>query len=179
VSFAKVVISGMVTSEPEKRFTPNNHAVTSFNLSVENPVLSNKPGAVSEPFTIKVTCWRNLAEAVPLQLHQGDAVLAEGRLLINTVQGPDGVQKKVFEVDANSIDKLPGKPEPIIAIGGTEGQQQSSAAPLGGGYAASTRAAAPAYEASFTPARQTAAPTSGSSAHFSSEDLLTEDDIPF
>jgi single-strand DNA-binding protein len=178
VSFAKVVISGMVTSEPEKRFTPNNHAVTSFNLSVDNPVMSNKPGAVSEPFTIKVTCWRNLAEAVPMQVHQGDAVLAEGRLIINTVQGPDGVQKKVFEVDANSIDKLPGKPEPIIAIGGTEGQQSSSA-PSSGGYAASARSAAPAYEASFAPPRQTAAPAAGSSAHFSSEDLLTEDDIPF
>lgn len=176
MSFAKVVISGTVTSDPEKRFTPNNHAVTSFNLTVENPVTSSKAGAVNEPFTVKVTCWRNLAEAVVLQLHKGDNILVEGKLILNSFQGQDGVQKKVFEIDANSIDKIPGATEPIVAAAGTgEGQQQ----PAQSGYNASARSAAPAYEASYTPPQQTAAPVAGSAGHFSSEDLLTEDDIPF
>jgi single-strand DNA-binding protein len=173
VSFAKVVISGTLSSEPEKRFTPNNHAVTSFYLVVENPVTSSKPGAANEPFTVKVTCWRNLAEAVVTQLQKGDNVLVEGKLILNSFQGQDGVQKKVFEIDANSLDKLPGRPEPIIvAAGAGEGQSAPT------GYDASARSSAPAYEASYT-APQAAAPVAGSTAHFSSEDLLTEDDIPF
>jgi len=173
VSFAKVVISGTLSSDPEKRFTPNNHAVTSFSLVVENPVTSNKAGATNEPFTVKVTCWRNLAEAVVLQLHKGDDVLVEGKLILNSFQAQDGAQKKVFEIDANSIDKLQGRPEPIVAAAGSgEGQSAPS------GYDASARSSAPAYEASYT-APQAAAPVAGSNAHFSSEDLLTEDDIPF
>ncbi len=174
MSFAKVVISGTVSSDPEKRFTPNNYAVTSFNLTVENPVISNKAGAVNEPFTVKVNCWRNLAEAVALQLHKGENVLVEGKLILNSFQAPDGVQKKGFEIDANSIDKIPGPTEAIVGIGG-DGQQQSAPA----GQSASARSAAPAYEASYTPPQQTAAPVAGSTNHFSSEDLLTEDDIPF
>ena len=177
MSFAKVVISGTVSSDPEKRFTPNNYAVTNFNLTVENPVISNKAGAVNEPFTVKVNCWRNLAEAVALQLHKGETVLVEGKLILNSFQAPDGTQKKGFEIDANSIDKIPGPTEAIVGVGGNgEGQQQPSA-PSGQG--ASVRSAAPAYEASYTPPQQTAAPVSGSAGHFSSEDLLTEDDIPF
>jgi single-strand DNA-binding protein len=174
VSFAKVVISGTLTSDPEKRFTPNNHAVTSFNLTAENPVLSSKAGAVNEPFTVKVTCWRNLAEAVVLQLHKGDNILVEGKLILNNFQGQDGVQKKVFEIDANNIDKIPGPTEPIVPVAGTgEGQQQPAAQ-------AAARSAAPAYEASYNPPpQQTTAPVTGSTGHFSSEDLLTEDDIPF
>jgi len=175
VSFAKVVISGTLVSDPEKRFTPNNLAVTSFSLLVENPVVSGKAGAVNEPFTVKVTCWRNLAEAVVLQLSKDDHVLVEGKLILNSFQGQDGVQKKVFEIDATSLDKLTGRPEPIIAAGATsEGQS----VPQNNSYGASSRTAAPAYEAAYNPP-QAAAPVAGSTAHFSSEDLLTEDDIPF
>jgi len=175
VSFAKVVISGTLVSDPEKRFTPNNLAVTSFSLLVENPVTSTKAGAANEPFTVKVTCWRNLAEAVVTQINKGDHILVEGKLILNSFQGQDGVQKKVFEIDATSIDKLTGRPEPII-VAGAAAEGQSS--PQNGGYGSASRAAAPAYEASYNPP-QAAAPVTGSTAHFSSEDLLTEDDIPF
>jgi single-strand DNA-binding protein len=175
VSFAKVVLSGTVTSEPEKRFTPNNHAVTSFYLSVETLGMGNRQGN-NEPFTVKITCWRNLAEAVTTQLQKGDSILVEGKLLINSFQTQEGVQKKLFEIEANTIDKLPGRPEPIFVPAGAASEEGGAS---GGGYNASARTATPAYAGSSyaTPPR----PTSGTepSGHFSSEDLLTEDDIPF
>jgi single-strand DNA-binding protein len=168
VSFAKATLSGILTSEPEKRFTPNNHAVTSFNISVENPAIGTKTVA-SEPFLVKVTCWRNLAEAVTV-LQKGDCVLVDGKLIMNSYQTPEGVQKKLFELEANNIDKLPGVPEPIV---GTATEGQSS-----GGYDASSRNTQPAYNSSGQSAPS--APAAGAaSGHFSSEDLLTEDDIPF
>jgi len=180
VSFAKVVLSGTVASEPEKRFTPNNHAVTSFYLSVENLGTGNRQGA-NEPFSVKVTCWRNLAEAATTQLLKGDSVLVEGKLLLNSFQTQEGVQKKLFEIEANTIDKLPGRPEPIYMPAGAS-EEGGAAAPAqqgGGGYNASTRTAAPAYEgASYATAPRPASGTAPS-GHFSSEDLLTEDDIPF
>lgn len=163
MSFAKATLSGTVISEPEKRFTPNNHAVTSFNISVENPAMGAKAVA-NEPFVVKVTCWRNLAEAVTV-LSKGDAILVDGKLIMNSFQTPEGVQKKLFELEANTIDRLPGQPEPIMVAAG-EGQSA--------GFGASTKNAAPAYSSA------PAAPASNAnSGHFSSEDLLTEDDIPF
>jgi single-strand DNA-binding protein len=174
MSFAKVMLSGTVASEPEKRFTPNNHAVTSFYLAVEMQGNTNRPGG-NEPFTVKVTCWRNLAEAVETQLHKDDSILVEGKLLINSFQTQDGVQKKLFEVEAVSIDKLPGRPEPLIlaASGNVASAGEST---TGNGYGANTRSSAPAYNASYNMPPEGQIPASG---HFSSEDLLTEDDIPF
>lgn len=162
MSFAKATLSGTVISDPEKRFTPNNHAVTSFNISVENPAIGAKAVA-SEPFVVKVTCWRNLAEAVTI-LSKGDSILVDGKLIMNSFQTPEGVQKKLFELEASTIDRLPGKPEPIMA---SAGEGQSS------GFEASARNAAPAYSSAQAPTSNT------NSGHFSSEDLLTEDDIPF
>ncbi|HEY9688263.1 MAG TPA: single-stranded DNA-binding protein [Coleofasciculaceae cyanobacterium] len=174
MSFAKVVISGTLTGDPEKRFTPNNHAVTSFTLSAENTGSPNRAGA-NEPFFLRVTCWRNLAEAVTTQLHKGDYVLVEGKLMMNSFQAQDGTQKKVFEVEAASIEKLPGKPEAIVAVGegagaGSSGQQ---------GYDATSRVATPSYEASYNNESGAVPGMSSTGSHFSSEDLLTEDDIPF
>lgn len=175
MSFAKVSLSGTVASEPEKRFTPNNHAVTSFYLSVENMGSSNRQGA-NEPFSVKITCWRNLAEAVVTQLHKGDSILVEGKLLINSFQTQEGVQKKLFEIEANTIDKLPGRPEPIMVASGTSGE----APPASTGFEAGARTATPAYESSYTaPSGAVSGAAPSGSGHFSSEDLLTEDDIPF
>ncbi len=163
MSFAKATLSGTLVSEPEKRFTPNNIAVTSFNIQVENPAIGAK-AVTSEPFLVKVTCWRNLAEAVTV-LQKGDSILVDGKLIMNSFQTQEGVQKKLFEVEASTVDKLPGKPEAIIPAAAGEGG--------GGSYEAGATRSAP------QPAYSAAAPVSGSSNHFSSEDLLTEDDIPF
>jgi single-stranded DNA-binding protein len=137
---------------------------------------SSRQGA-NEPFSVKITCWRNLAEAVVTQLHKDDSILVEGKLLINSFQTQEGVQKKLFEIEANTIDRLPGKPEPIMVAAGASGEGQTTPS----GYEAGARTATPAYESSYS------APSSGAvsgatpsgSGHFSSEDLLTEDDIPF
>jgi single-strand DNA-binding protein len=181
VSFAKVVISGTLTSEPEKRFTPNNHAVTNFNLSVENSSGFSRQAANNEPFTVKVTCWRNLAEASVEHLHKGEFVLVEGKLILNSFQGQDGVQKKFFEVEAVSIDKLPGPPVaimPVVAAEGASGVTQGSAA-KGGFEEAGSRTSNPSYGASAPAQQETSVSSGGGGGHFSSEDLLTEDDIPF
>jgi len=175
MSFAKATLSGTVTSDPEKRFTPNNHAVTSFTLSAES--VSNRPGAANEPLQVKITCWRGLADAVETQLQKGDNVLVEGKLLMNSFQTQEGVQKKLFEIEAVSIDKLPGRPEPLLVA--SEAQQSSgggSSSSNGGassGVDAASRSSAPNYNAGYGPNEP------ASAGHFSSEDLLTEDDIPF
>ena len=174
MSFAKVVVSGTLQSDPEKRFTPNNHAVTSFTLAVPS---SDKGGrnaqGPSEPQPVKITCWRNLAEAVTT-LKKGDAVVVEGKLMMNSFQTQEGVAKKLFEVEAVSINQLPGgEPQPVIA----EGESGGASAPRANSYAQQ-----PAPQARPVAAATTA--NNPGTGHFSSEDLMgspdvMEEDIPF
>jgi single-strand DNA-binding protein len=159
VSFAKAVITGHLIDDPEKRFTPNNHAVTNLTLSVENGGGFSKTG--NDPFIVKVTCWRGVAEAVAEHLRKGDYVLVEGKLMINSYQTQDGIQKKSFEVEAISVEKLSGKPENLVGTGNSNNAYANNSMP-----APAVSAAAPAAMAQ-------------PSSHFSSEELLTEDDIPF
>ena len=169
MSFAKISISGTLSSAPEKRFTPNNITVTVLTLQLP-PALkmgTTAPKADAHPSLLKVVCWRNLADvAEPLPV--GQVVLVEGRLQLNTIQQQDGTKKKVFEVDASNLFLLPSLPEQLRPVA------------TGGGGATSAPAAA-------IPSSQPAAPAtpvaSGNGFQFqsdlSSDDFLTEDDIPF
>jgi single-strand DNA-binding protein len=164
VSLAKVVVSGEVVGEPEKRFTPNNHPVATFNLKVENAAVGSRP---PEPFFVRVTCWRNLADAVANQIQKGQFVLVEGRLMLNSYQAQDGTQKKSFEIEAASLDKLAGPSETLVPV----------SASAGANTAPKATNQAPASSSSY--ASVPVASSVGASSHFSSEDLLSEDDIPF
>ncbi|HEY9745141.1 MAG TPA: single-stranded DNA-binding protein [Oculatellaceae cyanobacterium] len=167
MSFAKAVINGTLVADPEKRFTPNNHAVTSLTLSVENGAGFSKTGGNNDPFLVKVTCWRGVAEAVAEHLRKGDHVLVEGKLMMNSYQTQDGIQKKSFELEAASVEKLSGKPENLVSPGGL-----ASSTPSEMGVPTPVMP---------QPSETVAASPVGlpSSSHFSSEELLTEDDIPF
>jgi single-strand DNA-binding protein len=175
VSFAKAILSGVVDNEPEKRFTPNNHAVTNFNLIVEGGAGMSRPGG-NETFEVKITCWRNLADAVAGRLQKGDHVLVEGKLIINSFQAQDGSQQKQYELEAVSLEKLAGPSEAIVPV-------STSAAGTTPALGAWTPPATSSPQPSAAYQPRPAAPVSGfpssSSGHFSSEDLLTEDDIPF
>jgi len=166
MSLAKISLSGQVVSQPEKRFTPNNTAVVTLELSVD--ASSQDRGQRSEPFSMKVTCWNRLAEAVAEQLSVGDNVLVEGRLMMQSVQSPEGVAKKLFEIEANTIHKLPGGVQTITIEGGFSSNSTASI-PRTANNPATTE------QPTYAPVTAgVAAPTSPLS-----EDLLTEDDIPF
>lgn len=169
MSFAKVVLSGEVAQEPEKRFTPNNHVVCSFSIMVPPPVSVKQD---SEPFPVKVTCWRNLAEAASEQLQKGDSVLVEGKLMMNSFQTPEGIQKKIFEIDAAGLEKLSGLPSRIVPSGSEE---SFSSAPRSSASTATKQQQLSGVASSSSPSASSSPPAQ----HFSSEDLLTEDDIPF
>ncbi len=183
MSLAKVVLSGLVDSDPEKRFTSNqNMAVTTFNMWV--PALPRQ-GQVSatagqDGFVVKVTCWRQLAEVVAETVRKGEAILVEGKLMVQSFQTPDGVAKKGFEIELNSLDKLSGLPQSISANQGGSGASASS---NGSSQQPSYSNTQPA-QSQTTQAQQPAMASAGnvsSGSSFSSEDFLTgtEDDIPF
>ena len=102
MSIAKEVISGTVYRNPEKRFTGNNIPVTSFTLNIDE----------KEQSLIRVIARGNNAETLEQAVSKGDKIVIEGRLQVSTVQGDDGNEKKVMEIDMSSFEVLSSSQSP-------------------------------------------------------------------
>lgn len=166
MSLAKAVISGILANDPEKRFTPNDVAVTNFTLQV-HPVGRNNEA----PFSVRITCWRNLADLAVEQLRKGDEVTVEGRLQVNQYEGSDGVARRMFEIDANHLylGSLQALASPADMQAGRSPRQPQSSL-QGSSSSGASQSAVPVGAA---------VSNSPENSSFLNEDLLTEDDIPF
>jgi single-strand DNA-binding protein len=106
MSLSKIVVSGKVIREPEKRFTPaNNVAVTEFVIAVESVSRSEAP---PESTPVKVTTWRETAERCAHEIKKGDLVAVEGRLQINKFVTAEGQNRRDVEIDALNVENLSG-----------------------------------------------------------------------
>ncbi|MDH4379275.1 MAG: single-stranded DNA-binding protein [Vampirovibrionales bacterium] len=160
MTFARITLVGEVQATPEKRFTPNNTAIASFGLVVTPPARGTQ---ASLPFTVKVTSFGRLAESVSEQVQMGQAVLVEGRLVVQSHPADDGgAPKKVLEVEANNITITTGTLQPL----GVD-------APVGSNYSPRTASSPSIPSQQPVMAGAAAAPTSPSGNFF------TDDDIPF
>jgi single-strand DNA-binding protein len=168
MSLMRVILSGVVETAPEKRFTPNNIAVCNFTLAVAGVANSRVAGLEEAPFIIKVVCWRGLAEAVTEELTKGQHVQVEGRLLNVSFTGQDGSIKRSTEFEASGVEILAGLSTPITPV-----------ATAGGNASTGASKSAPAAKAVSQPAYAGAVATAGNGLDFSADDLMTEDDIPF
>ena len=96
MSLAKSVVTGTVYRAPEKRFTQNNIAVSAFVLNIGE----------REETLIRVISRRNALDEIVSSISKGDRVLVEGRLQTAAVKMDDGSEKRIYEIDANTIEKL-------------------------------------------------------------------------
>ena len=98
MTIAKAVVTGIIFRAPEKRFTSNDVAVSSFVLDIGE----------KEETLIRIVSKRNALEGVVSTISKGDKVLVEGRLQIATAKMEDGSERKIYEIDANTIEKMDG-----------------------------------------------------------------------
>ncbi len=96
MTLAKSVVTGIVFRAPEKRFTSNNVAVSAFVLNIGE----------KDEILVRVISVKNYLDGIVSSLSKGDKVLVEGRLQIALVKNDDGSEKRVYEIDANSIEKM-------------------------------------------------------------------------
>ncbi len=96
MTIAKSVVTGTVFRAPEKRFTQNNVAVYSLILNIGD----------REETLIRVLSTRTILEPVLESISKGDKILVEGRLQTANAKMEDGSERKIFEIDANAIEKM-------------------------------------------------------------------------
>lgn len=98
MTLAKAVVTGSVFRAPEKRFTQNNVPVSSFVMNIGE----------REEMLIRVVVRRTALDEVVSAISKDDRVLVEGRLQITTVKSDNGTERRIFEIDANTIELMSG-----------------------------------------------------------------------
>ena len=96
MALAKAVVTGSVFRAPEKRFTQNNVPVSSFVLNIGE----------REEMLLRVIAKRTSLDELVSTISTGDRVLVEGRLQITTVKSDTGAERRIFEIDANTIEMM-------------------------------------------------------------------------
>ncbi len=96
MAFSKAVVTGTVYRAPEKRFTQNNIAVSGFVLNIGE----------KEEILVRILSRRQAQDEIVSSLSKGDKVLVEGRLQIATVKTDDGAERRIYEIDANMIERM-------------------------------------------------------------------------
>ena len=104
MSLAKAVVTGSVFRAPEKRFTQNNIPVSSFVLNIGE----------REEMLLRVIVRRTALDEIVSSISKDDRVLVEGALQIATVKSENGAERRIFEINANTIE-LMGAGAPVIA----------------------------------------------------------------
>ena len=95
MSLAKSVVTGTVYRTPEKRFTQNNVGVSAFVMNIGD----------KEEMLIRIISKRTTRDDLVSSLNKGDKVLVEGRLQTAAVKMDDGTEKRIYEIDANTIER--------------------------------------------------------------------------
>ena len=111
MALAKAVVTGSVFRTPEKRFTQNNVPVSSFVLNIGE----------REEMLIRVVVKRTALDEVVSSISKNDRVLVEGRLQITTVKNEAGAERRIFEIDANTIEMM-GTGVPVTATSNTSSE---------------------------------------------------------
>ena len=96
MSLAKAVVTGTIYRAPEKRFTQNNIPVSSFVMNI----------GTKEEMLIRVIARKTSLDEVVSSLGKDDKVLVEGQLQITSVKTETGAERKIYEIDANSVETM-------------------------------------------------------------------------
>lgn len=96
MSLAKAVVTGIVYKTPKTGYTQNNVAVSSFVLNI----------GTTDEILVRVISKRQALEEVVAGLAKNQKVLVEGRLQNGISKMDDGTEKKVFEIEAQTIELM-------------------------------------------------------------------------
>ena len=96
MTLAKAVVTGIVYKTPKTGFTQNNVAVSSFVLNI----------GTQEETLVRVISKRQSLDEIVQNLSKNQKVLVEGRLQNGVSKMDDGSEKKVFEIEASTIELM-------------------------------------------------------------------------
>ena len=130
----KMLVIGNVGTDPEMRYTPNGHPVTSFRLATGRSYTTSEGERKEETEWFTVTAWRQLAEQCNQYVTKGMRVYVEGRLKSESWTGNDGQLRFRNEITANQVlfldrAEMAGEPRATAESEGPPGGTAQSEGP--------------------------------------------------
>ena len=96
MTLAKAFVTGTVVKAPEKRVTQNDMAIAGFTINFDP----------ANEGLLRVVAFGQLAETISSTIAMGDGVAVEGKLQVSSYKLPNGKDKKVFEIQASTVEKM-------------------------------------------------------------------------
>lgn len=96
----KVILTGNLTRDPERRESPGGHAITTFTVASPKKT-KNADGTYGADF-IRCVAWRNTAEFVSKYFTKGSRIELSGSLSTNIVE-KDGKKTTYTEVSVEEV----------------------------------------------------------------------------
>jgi single-strand DNA-binding protein len=116
----RVLLSGRLTRDPDKRYASDGTEVTNFTLAFHRRFRSREGQWKEQAGYVTVMCYQRLAEVCAKYLRGGSPVLVEGRLQMREWKTARGETRTSLELRAESVhflEKAPeagGGPDPAI-----------------------------------------------------------------
>jgi single-strand DNA-binding protein len=107
----RVVLSGRLTRDPDRRYASDGTAITSLPLAFHRRYRTAKGEAAEHTGYVTVMCYQRLAEVCGQYLHTGSAVVVEGRLQMREWTSSRGDKHQTLEVRAESVHFLEKAPD--------------------------------------------------------------------
>ena len=102
----RVVLSGRLTRDPDRRYASDGTAITSLPLAFHRRYRSRTGAAAEQTGYVTVMCYQRLAEVCGQYLHTGSAVVVEGRLQMREWTSARGEKRQAIEIRAESVHFL-------------------------------------------------------------------------
>lgn len=116
----KVQMTGRLGADPEMRFTPQGHAVTTFRVASNRSWRTSEGETHEDTEWFRVVAWNKLAEICNKWLSKGSRVYVEGRLQTRQWQDQEGQTRSTTEVIANDMIILDARRD---SAGPSEGEE--------------------------------------------------------
>jgi single-strand DNA-binding protein len=107
----RVLISGRITFDIEKKLTPKGTAVVRFALAVDKSFKDASGQWQNEAVVVDCIAWEKWADALEQNAHKGSPIVLEGRIEARNYTDKDNNNRKVTEVVADYIQFLEYKPK--------------------------------------------------------------------
>ena len=114
----RVLLSGRLTRDPDRRYAADGTAVTSFGLAFHRRYRGREGRPAEQTGFVTVMTYQRLAEVCGQYLKKGSAVLVEGRLQMREWETPEGGKGSRLELRGEMVHFLERRPDGMPPEGG-------------------------------------------------------------
>ena len=124
----RVVLSGRLTRDPDRRYASDGTAITSLPLAFHRRYRTREGALAEHTGYVTVMCYQRLAEVCAQYLKKGSPALVEGRLQMREWTTRQGGRQQRLEIRADAVHFLEKAP----ARGSLFGEMPAERADEGG-----------------------------------------------